>query len=76
MAASHEGTQREADLSGASLVSLNLDYVEVLAQFRRADGAGRRGCVLRSPGHPGGAGPGPWLLRRPALDDAGYPRPR
>jgi hypothetical protein len=56
MAASHEGTQREADLSSVSLVSFNLDYVKVLAQFRRADGAGRRGRIL---------------LRRPALDDAG-----
>jgi hypothetical protein len=64
MAASHEGAQREADLSGVSLVSFNassgadgvvvldtvinknvahrfqayeLDYVKVLAQFRRAD---------------------------------------
>jgi hypothetical protein len=64
MATSHEGAQREADLSGVSLVSFHassgadgvvvldmvinndvahrvqayeLDYVKVLAQFRRAD---------------------------------------
>jgi hypothetical protein len=76
MATSHQRAQRRADASGASLISVSASSgAEGAVVFntvinddstrRRAEDLDAEARLLRPPGHPGGAGPGPWLLRRP-----------
>jgi hypothetical protein len=76
MTASQQRVQRGVNPSGVSLVNISASPgVEGVAARdtvitddfarRRADNLDAEAAYYRPPGHPTGAGPGPWLLRRP-----------